>query len=275
MLPAPDSSSKLLLNRTILVACSAKKMVELAAGLQAMGGSVLPFPAIEPRALEDKHLLDQALASLRGYSWIIFTSEYGVRFFMQRMDECEIRLDTQSPPKICTIGPATTRALKEFGYETHLMPKHFVAEGVLDALGRYHGGIQHVAGQRFLLPRAKEARALLPDTLTAAGAQVDVVPCYQTVQAEIDPDIVKRCLETRPDLMVFTSSSTIQYMVEIFGSEAGERMLLESTIAVIGPITAKTAESFGKRVEIVPKQNTIAALIEAIRQYYIAADNEH
>ncbi len=267
MLSSP-STSKQLLNRTILVACSAKKMVELVAGLEAMGGTVLPFPVIEAKAVEDMHLLDQALGALREYSWIIFTSAYGVSFFMQHLKEFGISTDTQTLPKICAIGPATAAAVREFGYEPALVPTHFVAEGVLEALRRSYGGLRHLAGCRILLPRAKEARELLPEALTAAGARVDIVPCYQTVRAEIDKDVIRQLSEKRPDLIVFTSSSTIRHLIDTLGQEDGERMLLQSTVAVLGPITGKTAESFGKRAEIVPEENTVTALLKAIREYY-------
>ena len=46
-------------------------MVELVAGLTAMGGSVLAFPVIEIREIEDKLLIDRAIASLDQYTWII------------------------------------------------------------------------------------------------------------------------------------------------------------------------------------------------------------
>jgi uroporphyrinogen III methyltransferase/synthase len=240
-------------------------MVELVSGLAAMGANVLPLPVIEARPIEDTHLLDKALASLPEYAWIIFTSAYGVRFFMQRLSASRLN---PNMPKMCAVGPATASEIREFGYEAALIPRQFVAEGVLEALGKYHGGLQHLAGRRILLPRAKEARELLPEALTAAGAEVDVVPCYQTVRAEIDQDVLRQLRVKRPDLIIFTSSSTIRNMIDILGREEGKRMLLESPVAVLGPVTGRTAESFGKCAEIVPGENTVAALLEAIRDYY-------
>jgi uroporphyrinogen III methyltransferase/synthase len=39
-------------------------------------------------------------------------------------------------------------------------------------------------------------------------------------------------------------------------------------LACIGPITAKTAEEFGLTVTIVPGENTIPALVDAIVRHY-------
>jgi len=263
-----QSSTRPLLNRTIVVACSAKKMVELAAGLKAMGGNVLAFPVIEVREIEDKQPLDLALSSLDEYSWIIFTSAYGVSFFLQRMNERGITAGMQSMPKICAIGPATAKAVNEFGYEVALVPEKFVAEGLVEALGKFSGGLRSLAGCRILLARAQEGRELLPDELRAAGAQVDVVPCYRTARAELEKSALQRLNGIRPELIVFTSSSAVRNMIEILGHEDGKRMLLESAVAVIGPVTGSTVELWGKRAEIVPKQNTIASLLEAIASFY-------
>jgi uroporphyrinogen III methyltransferase/synthase len=265
---AADRTSRELYNRKILVACSAKKMVELVKGLEAMGGDVLPVPVIEAQEIEDKKLLDKALSILPDYAWIIFTSAYAVAFFMQRMNERATGADIPAMPKICAIGPATAAAIAEAGYRVDLIPEQYVAEGILEALSRYCGGIEHLAGCRILLPRAQEARELIPEALRAAGAHVDVVPCYRTVCGEMDPSIVQRLRRNSPDLIVFTSSSTIRNVIKILGTEHGTSMLQQSTVAVLGPVTAITAASYGKRAEIVPNENTIPALLEAVREYF-------
>jgi uroporphyrinogen III methyltransferase/synthase len=39
-------------------------------------------------------------------------------------------------------------------------------------------------------------------------------------------------------------------------------------VACIGPVTAKTAEEYGMTVDIMPKDYTIPALVEAMVEYY-------
>ena len=149
-----------------------------------------------------------------------------------------------------------------------MVPKQYVAEGVFQALVDYYGGIQYLAGLDIMLPRAQDAREFLPNALLEAGANVDVVPCYRTVRAKIDPDTMQKLREKEPDLCVFTSSSTIKNLMDILGADVGRKMLAESTVAVIGPVTAKTASSYGKPADIIPRENTISSLLEAIRDYY-------
>jgi uroporphyrinogen III methyltransferase / synthase len=266
--PALPGSGKFvnqLQNKKIFVACSAKKMAELISGLESMGGSVLPLPVISVRELEDNSLLDRALQSLGRYAWIIFTSAYGVTFFAQRLQQ--LGLDVPQGLKICAIGPSTARALEECGFKVALIPHKFVAEGIIEEFESCYGELKSLSGVRILLPRALRGRDVLPEAFAAAGAEIDVVPCYQTVQGEIPPEAVQELQQFIPDLIVFTSSSAVKNFVEIAGQDAARKMMRQAAVAVIGPITASSVESYGKLPGIIPKENTIASLIEAIRDW--------
>jgi uroporphyrinogen III methyltransferase/synthase len=267
-MPADPFLNKPLGNRSIWVACSAKKISVLSDGLRELGASVIPLPVIEIRDVEDKGPLDHALASIGTYTWIIFTSVHGVTYFSKRLHELRINRDILKESKICAIGPATESTLKEHGFEVSLVPSRFVAEGVVEALEDYCGGLKGLAGRRILLPRAKTARDVLPDALKEAGAHVNVVPCYETVKAELKMETIGRLTAEVPDLIVFTSSSTVKNMLEILGHTIGKNILCKATVAAIGPITADTLASYDKRVEIVPKESTIASLIQSIKKYY-------
>ena len=65
-------------------------------------------------------------------------------------------------------------------------------------------------GKKVLLPRAREAREVLPEELRKAGAQVDVLPVYETVPAAAHRDEVLQRLEAGTlDAVTFGSSSTV------------------------------------------------------------------
>ena len=244
-------------------------MSALVTGLQALGAYTLPFPVIEVRGTDETDSLDKALSSLHTYDWIIFTSVHGVQHFFQRFFEYNINNDVLNHLKHCAIGPATARALKENGIDVDLIPQNFVAEGVVEALAHYSRGLKNLEGIRILLPRAKVARDILPAALKAAGAQVDIVVCYQTVCADFDEKAISAIRTGYPDMVVFTSSSTVKNMISVLGDRTGRELLKKSTVAAIGQITADSVRSFGKEVEIIPKESTIDSLIQAIREYCI------
>jgi uroporphyrinogen III methyltransferase / synthase len=262
----PPSTLK---NRTILVACSEKLIVDLRNGLESMGGTVLHFPVLQTKEIEDKQPLDKSILYLKDYDWIIFTSTYGVQFFVKRLRELGAFRSFSDFPKVCAIGPATAAAVAESGFSAALIAKKYAAEGVLAALENYHGGLCNLSSLRILIPRAREAREFLPEALSDAGSQVDVAPCYQMMRPAINPEILDKLHKKGPDLIVFTSASTIRNMAEILGPEVFQELFLKTKVAVIGPITAKTAESQGKCADIIPDESTVSALLVAINEHFV------
>jgi uroporphyrinogen III methyltransferase/synthase len=257
------NTEKSLNGKRILVACSAKKMSALSDGLERLGALVLPLPVIEIKAVEDLAPLRGALERIARYDWIIFTSVHGVIHFFNTCGSREF----PTPPRFCAVGPATADALKGYGIEPDLVPERFIAEGIIESLESFCGGLEELAGRRILLPRAKIARDVLPRALKSAGAEVEIVACYETVRAEIGQEEIRRLKNSSPDLMVFTSSSTVVNMMETLGNAEARDLLSRSVVAAIGPITADTLSTYGKRADIVPEESTIASLIRAIETY--------
>ncbi len=263
-----DRRQEPLKGKFAAVACSPEKSGRLLGGLSDMGADVAPLAVLAIREVDDRSALDAALQRLASYSWIIFTSSYAVLFFTRRMRELGVALHPALPAKTCAVGPATAAALKDAGLEVALVPGRFVAEGVVDALAARHGGLGRLAGTRVLLPRAKEARDVIPRELEAVGVKVDVVPCYETVPGRVDPEVIDRMRNSPPDLLVFTSPSAVRNFVSILGTGEGTRLLAGAVVAALGPITAGAVESFGKAPDILPAESTVPALLEAVRQYF-------
>ena len=97
-------------------------------------------------------------------------------------------------------------------------------------------------GKRILLPRAKEAREIIPEKLAEQGAQVDVVAAYQTRIEDFDASPIRELLRNGEiDAITFTSSSTVRNFVELIGDMERVMGQKKPKIACIGPITAQTA----------------------------------
>lgn len=256
-----------LAHRIVLIACSEMKAARLAGGLEALGATVQLLPVIAIREIEDKRALDHALETLQQYSWLLFTSAYAVRFFLGRADSLNLGNDALSRIPMCAIGPATGEALRQAGHHVALVPKEYVAEGVLAALAEFHGGMENLRGLRLLMPRALEARDLLPRALEAAGATVDVVPCYENTVPELDPERIESLLRNPPDWCVFTSSSAVNHFFTLVGSRAAHPSIANARMAVLGPITARALAEHGRQPDLVPEENTIPALLSALAHW--------
>jgi len=135
-----------------------------------------------------------------------------------------------------------------------------------------------VKGQKILIPRALKAREVLPEKLREAGAEVNVVPVYQNIRPEGQTELLRQEFEEKGiDVVTFTSSSTVTnflHMLNARDQEELDRLLAGVKIAVIGPITAKTARKNGLEVHIQPEVYTIPALIDSIMEYFQAGQAE-
>ncbi|HWR72373.1 MAG TPA: uroporphyrinogen-III synthase, partial [Nitrospirota bacterium] len=208
--------------------------------------------------------LDGAINSVETFHWMIFTSANAVRFFFERLKTLGKDIRILKGVSICAVGPKTAEALEQHGLRPDLVPGEFKAEGVLRALG----GIA-VKGLRFLIPRAKKAREIIPEKLRELGAEVTVATAYENVRPATDMERVRKLFqEKKIAAITFTSSSTVNNFVEMLGQKEYKTLVNGVVVACIGPVTAKTAEEAGMKVDIMPGDYTIPALVEAMVEYF-------
>jgi uroporphyrinogen III methyltransferase/synthase len=250
-----------LFGKRILITRARDQAPELSGLLRAFGAEPIECPTIEIVPPLDWKELDEALAELPRFQWLVFTSANGIRPFMQRLQERGGDLRALAGLTICCIGPRTAQELRRYGLHADIVPTQFQAEGVLQALeGR------NLRGQGVLIPRAAVAREILPEQLRAWGADVRVVTAYRTVLPELDRQQFKDVFRRREiDLVTFTSSSTVRNFAALFDSaDEMQKLMAGIETACIGPISAATARECGLPVTIMPAESTGAALVEAI-----------
>jgi len=254
-----------LFGKRILVTRSREQASDLAERLREFGAWPIEFPTIElipPTSWAD---VDHCLKQMMAYDWLIFTSVNGIKFLMSRVLALGMDIRDLKGPKICAIGPKTAEVLRGLNLQVDFVPTEYRAESILE---KWRG--QNLKGKRFLIPRAKIARDILPAELRKAGALVDVVEVYQTILAQKDKEKIRQLLQDKViSAITFTSSSTAHNFVEIFGEEVSE-LTAGIPIASIGPITAATAKSLGLETTIMPQEYTIPALVDALVAYFSA-----
>jgi uroporphyrinogen III methyltransferase/synthase len=206
--------------------------------------------------------LDGAVDNLEMYSWIIFTSANGVRFFLRRLREKERDIRELKDIAICSIGPATAALLKKMGIHVEMVPNEYSSEGVINAFSNID-----VSGKKILLPRAEIARDVIPEELTRLGAQVDVVTAYRTVQSNANKAELQAHLDKgHVDMITFTSPSTVANFVNIMDKEF--KLPEKVKVACIGPVTAAAARKNGFRIDIMQNEYTIQGLVAAMKEFY-------
>jgi uroporphyrinogen III methyltransferase/synthase len=191
-----------------------------------------------------------------------------VDFFFNRLAENGRDARALGSLRTACIGPVTAERLKSRGIKTDILPDSFQAESIIKAFEH-----EPMTGKQVLLPRAAEARMILPEELSKMGASVDEIAVYRTVDDTEHSDQLIRELEDRTiDLITFTSSSTVTNFKKLIPEDRFKALMEHTAIAAIGPITAETAEKNGFRVDISAETYTIPGLCDAIVRHYQNTD---
>jgi uroporphyrinogen III methyltransferase/synthase len=255
-----------LTGKRIVVTRPRVQAADLSDKLAALGAIPIRFPTIEIAPLQDYTALDQAIARLANYQWIIFTSVNGVSAFWQRLEAAGENSNALDGIRVAAIGPATARALEKRGIAAQFIPDEYVAEAMVEGMG-------DVRGQGILLPRADIAREALVEGLRKRGAIVDEIAAYHTliVDAHGPEALNLRAMlqHGEIDAITFTSSSTARGFVQAIDLRTEiKNPSSKIVIACIGPITARTVRELGLPVDVMATEYTMDGLVAALVQHF-------
>jgi uroporphyrinogen III methyltransferase / synthase len=225
----------------------------LTATLRALGAEVIELPAIRIEARIESEEVRRAIDSIHTYALICLTSPNGVQLLFEALAAAGLDARALASATVAAIGPGTAGALSEHGIAADIVPQQFVAEALVEALAEVE-----VDGHHVLVARAAEARDVLPEALRERGAEVDVVPLYETVREPPDPAAVEAAQDA--DYVTFTSSSTVRNLTEALGN----RFPAAARIVSIGPITSEAARAAGLEVHVEANRHDIDGLVEAL-----------
>jgi uroporphyrinogen III methyltransferase/synthase len=222
----------------------------------------VPTIAVEPpRTPQQMERAVKGLVTGR-YQWIAFTSVNAVRAVREKFEEYGLDARAFAGVKVAAVGEQTGAALRAFGIVPDLLPEgEQSAEGLAGTWPAYDDVLDPI--NRVLLPRADIATEGLVARLTELGWEAEDVTAYRTVRASPPPAPVREAIKGGGfDAVLFTSSSTVRNLIGIAGKPHAV-----TVIAVIGPQTAKTAEEFGLRVDVMAPSPSVTALVEALAEY--------
>nr|MDJ0876896.1 uroporphyrinogen-III synthase [Desulfobacterales bacterium] len=253
-----------LLGKNVVVTRARAQASNLVALLGDLGANCLEYPTIEVAPIEDQTRLDQAIDDLARYDWIVFTSVNGVRFFFERLFARGLDVRALHHLRTAVIGPVTAERLRDYGLKSDILPESYRAESVVAAFED-----ESMAGCRVLLPRAAEARAVLPDELGKMGAEVDEVLIYRARRVTAGAQqLVEDLRAGRIDLVTFTSSSTVTNFRALLPEAEADQLMQGVRVASIGPVTTETAASLGIKVDVTADEYTIPGLCRAVQTLY-------
>ena len=246
--------------RRVLITRARHQVEGFRRDLVDMGAAVVEIPTIEVKPMPTDERVRKAISRLGGTALVIFASANAVAIFHKMLVETGADSRALHGSKLCAIGQETAEMLEKHGLRPELVTSEYTAEGLAKALEGWE-----MEGMRVLVPRAEVARDALPSLLAMRGAEVQILPVYQSVcPVETGPALLRLFGAEGVDVVTFTSSSTVANFVRAFPEDKLPAILGDAEIACMGPVTADTARKLGLRVDIVAREYTTHGLVQAI-----------
>jgi uroporphyrinogen-III synthase len=245
-----ESTGAPLAGRSILVLRPAGQGADLAGALEALGATAVVVPAVAILPPDDWSSVDDALARLGTFDWVVFTSANGARLAGERLASGTAPF---VPPscRVAAIGPATADTLEDLGIRVDWMPSRYTTESLAGELPDPPG--------RVCLLRADIAGPELDDGLRTRGFELERVDAYRTEAA--DPAAIRDALRRGIDAVALTSASIARSLVAAAG---GVPLPGAPLVCCIGPATAKQCRAMGLPVDCEAAEYTVGGLVAAI-----------
>lgn len=252
-----------LIGTTILVTRAAGQSSEFCQLLQQQGATVMEMPALEITPPSSWFALDDAIAKIHTFNWLILTSTNGVDYFFNRLQDKGQNAQILEKVKIAVVGKKTAASLAQYGLSADFIPPNFVADSLVEHFP------EQLPNQKILFPRVETGgREVLVQELTAKGAEVVEVPAYQSgCPSAIPPEVLQALKQQNVDIITFASSKTVQYFYQLVKDKLPLDRLQKLAIASIGPQTSKTCEQLLGKVDVEATEYTLLGLTEAIVQW--------
>ncbi len=254
-----------LFGKKIIITRSRKQASALSKSLGELGSVVIEFPTIDIKPIEDFSELDKAIGEIDTFSWVVFTSVNGVSLFFGRLSGLGRDSRALNNARIAVIGKGTAGELCRFGLKPDLTPESFTSEGTVEA---FRAIKEDYTSERVLLPSSEIARDYIPRELAKMGAEVITVPVYRNLVPGYSEETIDAAFKDEPDLVTFTSSSTVSNLAGILRKHNKDHFLARIKGASIGPVTTKTAKKAGISIVVDAAEHTIPGLVNSILEYF-------
>lgn len=208
-------SASSLAGKRILITRPAAQSLALCEAIRLRGGVPECFPLLEIEPCEDQGALVELSARLDAFDLAFFVSANAVEHSLP-----VILAQRKWPPglAVATVGKGSERRLKDHGFAHVIAPQQgFDSEAVL-ALPEFASAA--VSGRRVIIFRGNGGREHLAEVLTARGARVEYIVCYQRKPPAGDPrSLVTLASAGDLDAITITSSEGLRNLISLLGPE--------------------------------------------------------
>jgi uroporphyrinogen-III synthase len=252
-----------LQGRTIAVTRAEQQLGEARRLFEQAGATVLDLPALVIGPPDEWGPLDDALAELDEFHWLVVSSSNGVDAVEQRLQRLGSSLARRPQSlKIAAVGRKTAARLEALGAPADFVPPQFVADSLIDHFPVSGWGL------RLLLPRVQSGgRTLLAEAFGEAGARVVEVAAYESRCPTSLPEATAAALAAGGvDAITFSSGKTVQHTAQLLEQQFGAswaQQLDGVALVSIGPQTSHSCRERLGRVDAEAEPHDLEGLVDA------------
>ena len=250
--------TQVLSGKNILVTRNKEKQKKVADKINELGGQAVSLPLINIEYNEFE------MPDLSQYGAILFNSANSVIGFMNKIKDMRQLANV----KIGVVGTKTAEEMGNYKIIPDFYPKEYTVERLAAESVKFTNPNEKVL---FVVSNISPVDTEKYDKLY--GRKYEKVVVYSTEQVKIEEEKVEREVR-KSDILMFLSSSTFESFVKNLGiddlnkTEKLKNILDGKVIASIGPVTTKTIEKYGIKVNIEAEKYTEDGLLNAIEKYY-------
>jgi uroporphyrinogen III methyltransferase/synthase len=255
--------------KRILITRARQQISQLKDKLVNEGAEVIEIPLIEVKPFIEKDTVIDVFSEIATYEWIVFTSANGVRYFMDLFFKAFKDVRSFGPMRIACLGDATAKEFEPFHLEVDLISKKqssiALAEELILTDSLDSANVLVVEGN-------KNGKELSQKLENDGLAIVDRFQLYETNLVKLDPseDKVKDYCEKGADVIIFTSTSTVQSYTKNKEILKLKKSACQPIISSIGPATSKELESNGMKVDIESPKASLDKMVESLVHHFQA-----
>lgn len=242
----------------VLILRDARQSSPFAKMLQQAGFRPVTCPVIRIEPLGLTAELQDAIANISRYTWLVFTSPNGPTLFFRQFLAAGGDLRQLAGLKFAAIGRATAANLQKTGFRADYIPNKQVSDSLAAGLAE-----QLKANDCVLLPRSAIADNNMAPAL-AAKCHVDDVPLYNTVIQTACRDELKTLLTSGEVRYIpFTSASTVDGFYQAVGGDLS--ILSGVKCAAIGPVTARRMRDLGITPGLTASEHSLDGVLAVLK----------